>query len=192
MSQSIADLEEKKTTAQQLYSALNAEVEALVDPDLETFKHQLTAVETINKNVRVKAQVKQTMDQIVKLRNDAQVFTDKIAAIDQEKVDALAKCKFPIDELGFSDDGITYKGIPFSQCSSGERLRVSVAISMAMNPKLRVIRITDGSLIDKKNMAAITAMCKEKDYQVWCEVVNESGKVGIVIENGEVVAVNEQ
>jgi DNA repair exonuclease SbcCD ATPase subunit len=183
----IADIETKQTAAQQMYDFMKTEVDALVDPDLETYKHQLTAIEAINKNVRVKVQVKKTCDQIETLRKEVQTQTDKITAIDQEKVDALAKCKFPIDGLGFSDDGIIYKEIPFSQCSSGERLRVSVAIAMAMNSKLRVIRITDGSLIDKKNMAAIEQMCADNDWQAWVERVDESGAVGIMIEDGAVV-----
>lgn len=184
----IADYEETKKIIKAGCDKLKKDVAAIVDPDLETYKHQLTAIESINKNVRVKIQVKKTCDQIETLRLQAQEQTDKIDAIDQEKTDALAKCKFPIDELGFSDDGITYKGIPFSQCSSGERLRVSVAIAMAINPKLRVIRITDGSLIDQKNMAAIEKMCADSDWQAWIERVDESGNVGIMIEDGAVVS----
>jgi DNA repair exonuclease SbcCD ATPase subunit len=185
---SIEDFESKLNAAMAMRDLIKTEVDALVDPDLEPFKHRLTEIETINKNVRVKIQVKKTCDQIESLRKEAQAYTDKITAIDKEKEDALDKCKFPIDGLGFSDDGILYKGIPFSQCSSGERLRVSVAIAIAMNPKLRVIRITDGSLIDKKNMAAIEKMCADNDWQAWVERVDESGAVGIMIEDGSVVS----
>jgi Mor family transcriptional regulator len=35
-------------------------------------------------------------------------------------------------------------------------------------------------------MAIIEKMAKDNDYQVWCELVDESGGVGIYIEDGEV------
>jgi len=51
---------------------------------------------------------------------------------------------------------------------------------------LKVIRILDGSLLDSTNMNLIKEMAQGQDYQVWVEVVDESGKVGITIENGEI------
>jgi hypothetical protein len=98
----------------------------------------------------------------------------------------MKDAKFPIEGLSFGEDGVLYNGVPFKQCSAAERLKVSMAMAMALNPKLRVIRILDGSLLDSTNMNLIQEMVKEKDYQVWIEVVDESGKVGITIEGGEV------
>lgn len=48
----------------------------------------------------------------------------------------------------------------------------------------------DGSLLDEDNMKIITDMAEEKDYQVWIEKVDSSGKIGIVIEDGEIKAIN--
>lgn len=59
-------------------------------------------------------------------------------------------------------------------------------------PTLRVIRITDGSLIDKKNMKELHKLFKDKDFQAWIEVVDETGKVGIFMEDGMVKAINKQ
>jgi len=57
---------------------------------------------------------------------------------------------------------------------------------MAMNPKLRVIRITEGSSIDSKHMKIISDMAADKDFQVWIEKTNETGELGIFIEDGMV------
>ena len=61
---------------------------------------------------------------------------------------------------------------------------------MAANPKLKVIRIANGSLLDKKNLAIIRELAIEKDYQVWIEMVDDTGDVGIYVEDGEIAAVN--
>jgi hypothetical protein len=55
---------------------------------------------------------------------------------------------------------------------------------MALNPTLRIIRISDGSLLDDKSMSIIREMAKAKDYQIWIEVVGD--RVGIQIEDGVV------
>ena len=101
---------------------------------------------------------------------------------------AVAAAHMPIEGLAFDDEGVTYNGLPFRQCSASEQLRVSVAMCMAVNPTVRVIRITDGSLLDSDSLALIAEMAGANDFQVWCEVVDESGQLGITIEDGSVVA----
>jgi hypothetical protein len=83
---------------------------------------------------------------------------------------------------------VTYRGLPFDQASSAEQLRVSVAIAMAAHPKLRVLRIKDGSLLDERSLAMLEEMAEAADYQVWVERVDTSGAVGIVMEDGAIVA----
>jgi ABC-type histidine transport system ATPase subunit len=107
-------------------------------------------------------------------------------ALQNKKTDALTEATFPVDGLGFDENGVTFDGKPFTQASGAEQLRVSLAMAMALNPQLKVIHIKNGSLLDSENMQIIEDMAKDKDYQVWIEVVDESGKVGIYIEDGEV------
>lgn len=67
-----------------------------------------------------------------------------------------------------------------------QQLRASIAIASAMNPKLRVIRVRDGSLLDSDSMALLAGFAEANDMQVWVETV-QSGRPGaIVIEDGQV------
>ena len=109
----------------------------------------------------------------------------------KQKQDAIAGAAMPVDGLGFGAGVVTYNGVPFDQASSAEQLRVSMGIAIAANPKLRVIRITDGSLLDEDSLAAIGEMAKAADFQVFVEVVDSSGTVGIVIEDGLVASTPE-
>ena len=104
----------------------------------------------------------------------------------KEKETALKTAEMPIPGLSVNDTGVTYNDIPFGQLSSSEQLKVSLGIAMALNPKLKVIRITDGSLLDEDSMAIIRKLAEKKDYQVWCEKVDGTGKIGFYIEEGEV------
>jgi hypothetical protein len=83
---------------------------------------------------------------------------------------------------------VLLNGIPFKQASGAEQLRASLAMAIALNPKLRVIRIADGSLLDSDNLALVEAAARENDFQVWIEMVGDGDGRGIVIEDGEVRA----
>lgn len=113
-------------------------------------------------------------------------LADDMLKLAQEKEQLILAAKVPISGLGINSEGVTYNNIPFSQLSSAEQLKVSLAIAMAMNPELRVMRIMDGSLLDSDNMQVIRSMANAQDYQVWIERVEDDGKVGIVIEDGQV------
>jgi len=102
----------------------------------------------------------------------------------------LKAADLPIEGLSIDEDGILYRGNRFTELSSAEQLRVSLAIAIKQNPKLRVISIKDGSLLDSKSLQIIEEMAKSSDYQVWIERVDESGRVGVYIEDGAIAAVD--
>jgi len=120
------------------------------------------------------------------LEAQSEALTKAMEARAKQKADAIAAAKMPVDGLGFGDGIVTYNGVPFEQASSSLKIRVGMAIAMAANPKLRVIRIQDGSLLDEESLAEIGRMAEAQDYQVWIERVDASGKVGFIVEDGHV------
>lgn len=185
-----ANLEAVSTRDQEL-QAEQARLNELADPDLSIFPAKIATVEETNRAVRAKAARATMQAELETTQANADTLTDTLSTLDQQKVDAIKAAQFPIEGLDFDDDGVTYKGIPFSQCSSAERLRVSLAMAMALNPKIRVLRITDGSLLDNDHLQIIRQMIEAQDYQLWIERVDDTGKVGLVIEDGLVVGHDE-
>ena len=143
-----------------------------------------------NFNFQIGVDYKKAVESLINLKTDYEFLSGQIADLDAAKKNSLAKAKFPINGLSFSDEGVEYNGVHFDQASSAEKLRVSLAIAIAANPKLRVIRISDGSLLDSKNRKIIEEMATANDFQIWLESVDETGKVGIYIEDGAVKANN--
>lgn len=165
-----------------------ARLEALPDelPDLGYIEESLSTVEERNAAIRANNAAKDRLKEKSDLTHAYNEHTAKIEALDVKRDKALAKAKFPVEGLGFDDDGVTYKGVPFSQASAAEQIKVSLGMAMALNPKLKVIRIMDGSLLDDDSMQAITQMAKDSDYQVWVEKVADGSGVGVTIEDGAV------
>ena len=167
------------------------EAPALPKPvDVTSLRQQIEQARASNKATTERQQAATRKAQAIKeaaeLEAQSKALTDGMEAREKAKADAIARAKLPVVGIGFGAGVVTYNSIPFDQASSAEQLRVSMSIAMAANPKLRVIRITDGSLLDDDSLAAITGMAKAGDYQVWLEVVDSSGKLGIVIEDGMV------
>jgi len=163
------------------------ECAALVDIDFASFQDRISEVEATNCNVRLKKSKSQLTVKLTEQKVAADNATVKLGRLDLAREQALKAANMPIADLSFNDHGVTYKGIPFRQCSSEERLRVSIAMGMALNSKLRVMFIRDGSLLDAKHRAVIQQMAIDNEYQLWIERVDDSGKVGLYFEDGEIV-----
>ena len=183
-------LRDAYTVTQTRIEAMQSEVEALVDPDIESLKAKLSTVEDTNRAVRAKAEFSRAAQRVEELREAYDAKTTEIDKLKQKKAAALSAAKFPVKGLSIDENDVVYNGIPLDQSSSAEQLRVSMAVAMALSPELKVIHIKDGSLLDSQSMKIVNEMAEANDYQVWIERVDESGKVGFYIEDGNVTAVN--
>ena len=190
------ELEEAEKTLLQMNDELKSEradlevmnnsVSLLEDRDLGEVDKKIEDAENVNNLSRKWSEKVEMKEALKELILSSDLLSSKLGAIIEYKENLLSSAKFPIDGLSFNTEGVIYNNVPFDQASSAQKLQISLAVAMALNPTLRVIRIDDGSLLDSKHMAVIEEMAKEKDYQIWMECVDESGKVGVYIEDGEV------
>ena len=118
---------------------------------------------------------------------DADNLTIAMSTRLKQKEDAIAQAEMPVAGLTFGEGEVVFNGVPFSQASQAEQLVVSTVIAMALNPKLRVIRIQDGSLLDSHNLGLIGKLAEKGDYQVWLETVQSNDPCAIHMEDGAVV-----
>jgi len=168
-----------------------AEAPALPDLiDTDVLGSEIEAARKTNEQVRQRIQKQNAKAEAAKFETEAKALTDAMTARDKVKLDTIAAATLPVEGIGFGDGIVTLNGVPFDQGSDAEQLRASIAIAMALNPKLHVIRVRDGSLLDETSLELLRKMADEKDYQVWIERVDSSGKVGFVIEDGHVKALS--
>lgn len=147
---------------------------------------KITSAAKVNSNAERFERKQNLRDKHQSIKGDADECTKRISILEKAKLDALKTSKMPLDNLSIGDGEVYYNGTPFNQLSGSEKLKISLAIAAAANPKLRVIRITDGSLLDQSSMNELIKFADTKDFQIWIERVDESGKVGICIEDGAI------
>lgn len=154
--------------------------------DLEALRGKIDGAEETNRLVRKKQERGSLQFQYDATTDQAQALTAKLDEIDKTKADGLAAAQFPVDGLGFTEEGVTYQGVPFKQASTAEQIRVSMAMAIALNPALRVIRISDGSLLDSDSLALVEETAREHDFQIWVEMVEGNHEGAYTIVDGEV------
>jgi hypothetical protein len=116
---------------------------------------------------------------------------ERLAAAERTKADLVAAAPLPVEGLAIGEDGLTFRGMPFSQASSAEQIRTSTAVAIALNPELRCLRISEGSLLDSGTRKAIDDLARERGYLVLVECVTDEPTGGpreIFIEDGTVAS----
>ena len=156
---------------------------------IEEAKTHNAEIEAHNKRVRDAAIARErraaTEAAAAKVKEQLDALVEKAANLERQKVEALATTTFPVPGLSVDESGITFEGIPLAQVNHAKQLEIGMAVSMRLNPTLRVM-LVDGNGLDSVTLATIEKAAKDSDYQVWMEQMDESGSVGIVIEDGHI------
>ncbi len=180
MQRDVADLGEYATAA---------EAEALAMPVivLDDLQTEISMAEDRNRRVAEnEARHQREADLAAKMAASASC-TNAMEALATKKAKLIEDANLPVEGLSFTTEGVTLAGVPFSQSSGAESLAASVMIGMALHPKLKVMLIRDGSLLDKDSMELLANLAKDEEYQIWIERVGHADDGVIVIEAGEVV-----
>ncbi|HOV84864.1 MAG TPA: AAA family ATPase [Syntrophobacteraceae bacterium] len=173
-----------------LIETAEAELASINDHDFSEVDARISKADEIN---RIAGEVKRrkTLEaELAEEQHGANECTDRLESITAYKAELMAQTNFPVQGLDFCKGTISYNGVPLRQASAAEQLRVSMAIAMALNPKLKVIRIEHGSLLDRDSWKIIEEMAREQDYQVWVEKVADAPGDGIYIYDGRIFSGN--
>lgn len=148
---------------------------------------KIAEADSVNARVRANSDYKKQSDEVSRHEATVNELTESIDTIDEQKRSMLAKMKFPLPELSFSEDGgLLMNNLPFDQASQAQQSKAAVAIGMELNPRIAVVLIREASLYDKDTKLAIVEMASRKGFQVIEEVVESDDPAAIVIQDGEV------
>ncbi|MBN9208177.1 MAG: hypothetical protein J0H96_05865 [Microbacterium ginsengisoli] len=182
----IAKLTEELEEASAQVKTLTEARDALPAPvDIEPLREKLAAVDETNAAVRARREYAKVADECAAAETAQAAANRELEAIEKRKREGLAAATFPVDGLSVDENGVTFDGVPFTQVNSAMRRRVAFAIATAGDPKLRLVIIKDGDLLDADSLAAIRELADERGYTVLVERDrDESRQIGFTIEDG--------
>lgn len=162
--------------------------------DVTDLRTQINAATSANaeRNAQERARQahKKAVDELQAARAMSQNLSAQMEAREQQKAEAIARAKMPVAGLSFGNGDVQFNDVPFDQASTAEQIRVSMAIAMAANPRLRVVLIKDGSLLDADSMAIVEQMAEANGFQIFVERVASNDRIGIEISDGSVVSID--
>lgn len=163
------------------------DVALLKEPDIQSIMNQMAGIELTNAGVALLKRRAELDERATVLKRESAALSESITSIEAAKTDLVRLARLPVKGLGLDETGVTLNGVPFEQASQAEQLRTSMAVAMAANPKLRILLIRDGSLLDSESLELVRSMAAEGGYQVWLESVTDGEGIGLVIEDGQVM-----
>lgn len=181
------ELNEDKDFLLEKKSLVEKKIKGFVEIDEKVIMDEIENVELVNDKVKCNQAFNKMTDEKADFELVAAGLTEEIKNLDTQKLESLKEAKMPIEKLSFSEDGVLYKDKQFHNCSSAEKLRISAAIAVAMNPKLRIMLIRDGSLLDDNSLNQIQKIATDTNTQIWLERVGEGEECSIIIEDGKVL-----
>lgn len=182
-------VQQQKEFAERIAATMQKKPDEPNNTVIEELRNQINNAETINHNVRQKQAATNARDRAAKLKAESETFTKRLGELDRHRDQAVAKIELPIAGLTTDGQDVFINNIPLAQCSTSQQLKIGMALAMKLNPKLRIILIREGSMLDSKSLSQITSMAETNDYQLWIEKVADDAVPGIRIEAGEIVSV---
>ena len=184
--ETISEIENRQKRTRDEGKKLSDTVAGLTDENTAEIEAVIESAEENNRKVRAAVERKQAEDRRGTCSRAVGDLNRKIESIDEEKAGAIQSAKYPIDGLQVTDDGVELNDLPFEQASSAEQLRCSVGMGLALNPKLKVLLVKDGSLLDEDSLGMIAEMATAADAQVWIERVGKGDECTVIIEDGSI------
>ena len=161
-------------------------VKELKDENIDFIRTQILQAEEINSKIRSNTKCMELQFDLELRQQQVEKITQRLEAIESEKSNLIGSSNLPIPNLTFDENGVLFNGLPLDQASSAELLIISSSIGLALNPKLKILLLRDGSLLDEDHLKMLAKWAENNEVQVWLETVSEGKECQVIIEDGRV------
>jgi predicted ATP-dependent endonuclease of OLD family len=182
----LAKLESEELKASEAFKAKIQEARNLPLINEAPYKQAIAGLTEKNQAIRKNNWLKTQRAKIAASETTIDGYTNDLLKLQDEKAKRIADAKYPLEGLSVTEDAVLFNGIPIKQASTAQQIKISAAIAIALNPKLRVMMIREGSLLDNRSLLAIQEMAVDNNMQLWIERVGAGDEVSVVIEDGEI------
>lgn len=190
----IRNMEESIKAKVKENTLINKEIESLQNElnsskipnlvDVSELKQKIADAKAVNAQIAAREEKEEYETQAKELEEQSRLLTVAMDKRETDKQNKIAKSNLPVKGVTFGDNQILLNEVPFDQGSYAEQLRASIAIAMALNPNIKVIRVDEASSMDEDSLMMVKQLSIEKDFQIWLSRTDSSGKVGVVLESG--------
>jgi DNA repair exonuclease SbcCD ATPase subunit len=184
----VEQLKKKLKHSEAVVAEHTAKLESMNPIDTAPIDERIQNAESLNAAFDLKVKRDELRQTERSLCKRADELTDRLDEIKATKQKMMEEAAWPVPGMSFDEEGVLLNGLPFEQASRAERIRTSVKIAMAMNPKLRLMVTQHGSDCDMDTLKQLEELLVAEDYQLIAEFVTRSpadeGLCAVVFEDG--------
>lgn len=185
-----SDLKKEQAKDAQLDQAIDEAIvawEELPDPtaELQAVQARLEEADEIAAALRPWEAWDRAQAELEEAREREAELTDEIADFDRRELDLVASAGLPVAGLTFDESGPQLNGRPLSVASGAERIRLAVAVALAVNPALKIALVDEANDVDLEGLEALDELAKEHGFQLWVCRLGLEGHGEIVVEDGQ-------
>lgn len=129
-------------------------------------------------------------EQLGKLKSiEAQVegIEGRMEKLKEQKKLTLSQAHYPVPGFKIDSDGcLLYQDLPFSQASGMQQIDVAIDMALAINPRLKLALVREGSIIDLDNLKRIHERVESMGGKLIMERTGKSDEMSVIITNGEI------
>ena len=133
--------------------------------DTTELAREVNEAETMKKFLNEYRRMKSMTDEIEELAAESNEFTRKIELARELPAMILSEAKLPLEGLTVENGVPLFNGLPVSNLSEGEKLRLSVDVAAANPSALQIILIDGTEKLSEENRRELYQRCKEKGVQ---------------------------
>lgn len=129
-------------------------------------------------------------EQLGKLKSiEAQIegIEGEMEKLKEQKKLTLSQAHYPVPGFKIDPDGcLLYQDLPFSQASGMQQIDVAIDMALAINPRLKLALVREGSIIDLDNLKRIHERVESMGGKLIMERTGKSDEMSVIITNGEI------
>ena len=134
--------------------------------DVESLSKELAEAETMIKHLNEFERAENKKIEVDNLVKTSQSLTDKIELARNLPGVILSEAELPIKSLSIENGIPLINGLPISNLSEGEKLRLCVEVTLSKENNLKLILIDGVEKLSKTNREELYKICKENGIQV--------------------------
>lgn len=181
-----AQIELKKRALNELKDRITSLTpEVMSDESFKALQNMVETSEATNHKIRTKKTMITVAEETTTSASKMDLLKTEIAEMRNNFVSTISNA-IPIDGMTIEDDEIYLNGIPFPNLSTAEKIRIAAEVAVRNEARLRLLKVSQGSLLDEDARAILDELAEKYDFQVFLERVGSDERSTIIIDDGKV------
>ena len=148
---------------------------------------RITSAEAVNRSLEPWREWERAHELLKAATKSADELTAKLGATKSEELKLIADSGIPVPGLTFHPETCEplLEGFPLELASGGERIRLAVAVALAVDPELRIALVDEANDLDLDALQELDRLAQAHDFQVFACRIGIESPGEIVVEDGE-------